>query len=68
MVRIKGNLKFFSKNKGYGFIIGDDNQEYFVSYIDILNKAVLKTNDEVEFESIRKRKGLQALNVIKVGN
>ena len=63
---MKGNIKFFNKDRGYGFIVGEDDLDYFFGFNNILNKANLKTNDKVEFSPSRTRKGLHALNVIKV--
>lgn len=45
--RIKGQIKWFSNKKGYGFIVGPpEGREYFVHY----SKIVKKTDEKVDFE------------------
>ena len=32
---MQGKVKWFNQDKGFGFIVGSDNQEYFVHYTQI---------------------------------
>lgn len=69
MARQTGTVKWFSAEKGYGFIDpGDGTQEIFVHYSAIEGEGFknLEEGDSVEFEVTRTAKGLQAENVRKV--
>jgi len=59
-----GTVKFFNDEKGFGFIVDDENgQEYFV-HISGLTDDVTK-GDSVTFEITEGRKGPNATNVRK---
>ena len=64
---MKGKTKWFSKNKGFGFIAGDDGKEYFVHWRSIESGGyrTLEEDEEVEFEATETEKGVQATNVRK---
>ncbi len=64
----QGTVKWFSPQKGYGFISGDDGQDVFVHYTAIAGEGfrTLEQGQRVEFEVAEGRKGLQANNVRKV--
>ncbi len=65
MDKLKGKVKSFNKDKGYGFIIGEDNNEYFFHYSS-LNMQGFKTinaNDPVTFEPVEGEKGKRAGNI-----
>ena len=58
----KGIVKFYSYQKGFGFIKDADSpKEYFVHSSGL--KDSIKENDEVSFELERGQKGLNAVNV-----
>lgn len=62
-----GVVKWFDTQKGFGFIVQEDNKDIFVHFKDVLGGIEsLKENDKVEFEVADGRKGLQAVNVKKV--
>ncbi|WP_316736844.1 cold-shock protein [Pedobacter aquatilis] len=62
-----GIVKWFNTQKGFGFIVQEDNKDLFVHFKDVLGGIdSLKENDQVEFEVAEGRKGLQAVNVKKV--
>ncbi|PWS33806.1 cold-shock protein [Pedobacter paludis] len=62
-----GKVKWFNTQKGFGFIVQEDNKDIFVHFKDVLGGIdSLKENDAVEFEVAEGRKGLQAVNVKKV--
>jgi CspA family cold shock protein len=65
----QGTVKWFSDDKGYGFITPDEGgQDVFVHHTGIAGGG-FKTLDEgarVDFEASQGRKGLQADNVSRV--
>lgn len=66
MSELKGSVKFFSEQKGYGFIKEDgSNNEYFVHITNIIDK--IYENDKVSFELANGKKGLNAINVKVIG-
>lgn len=59
----QGKVKFFNETKGFGFIKDDEtDNEYFV-HISGINEETLNENDEVSFELIEGKKGLNAIDV-----
>lgn len=62
---MKGKVKFFNNEKGYGFITGEDNKDIFVHYSQIMSDGykTLKNDQEVSFEVIITDKGPQAQKV-----
>ncbi|NIS59969.1 MAG: cold shock domain-containing protein [Proteobacteria bacterium] len=61
----KGQVKWFSEKKGYGFITREDGDDIFVHFSAINREGfkTLREGDEVEFEISEGEKGLQATNV-----
>ncbi|MBS7576843.1 MULTISPECIES: cold-shock protein [unclassified Enterococcus] len=49
---ITGTVKWFNEKKGYGFITGDDNNDIFVHYSDIVVTGYRKLveGQKVEYE------------------
>ncbi len=62
-----GTVKWFSKDKGYGFITRDDNQgDVFVHFTAIQKEGfrTLEQGQRVEFEIEEDEKGPRAKNVV----
>ncbi len=64
----KGKVKWFSNEKGYGFITLETGGDVFVHYNSITGEGYksLDEGQEVEFEVEKGPKGDQATNVKKV--
>lgn len=65
---MKGTVKWFNNQKGYGFISDEQGNDVFVHYSG-LNMDGFKSLDEgvaVEFDVVDGAKGPQATNVIKI--
>ena len=63
-----GTVKWFNGTKGYGFITGEDEKDYFVHF-SVINVDGFKTLDEgqaVTFDIENGQKGPQASNVTPV--
>jgi len=60
---MKGTVKWFNERKGYGFIAGEDDQEYFVHMSALGEGVSLRENDKVTFEPEKSDRGLQATKV-----
>jgi len=60
-----GKVKWFSNQKGYGFISQDSGKDVFVHFSGIVSEGYksLKEGQEVEFEVVQGTKGEQAANV-----
>lgn len=61
---MEGIVKWFNSRKGYGFIKGDDGEDYFVHYTALEKGTFLRENDKVEFTAAQTDKGKQAQNVV----
>lgn len=62
---MKGRVKWFNNEKGYGFIEYTDNEDIFVHYSAIRQDGfkTLSEGQLVEFKLLETEKGLQALDV-----
>lgn len=60
---MEGIVKWFNRNKGYGFITGDDGKEYFVHQSALAEGTFIRDNDRVSFEPAETERGMQAQNV-----
>ena len=59
---MKGKVKWFNAEKGYGFISSEDGKDVFVHYSQILQDGYksLEEGQTVTFEAVESEKGLQA--------
>jgi CspA family cold shock protein len=66
--RMKGVVKWFDADKGYGFISSEDNKDIFVHFSAIQSEGYksLAEGDKVEFEVKDGERGPQAANVVKL--
>ena len=65
---MKGTVKWFNNQKGYGFISDESGNDVFVHFSGITGDG-FKSLDEgqaVEFEVVDGEKGPQAVNVTKL--
>ena len=62
---MKGRVKWFNNEKGYGFIGFKQNEDIFVHYsaIELDGYKTLSEGQLVEFKLIETSKGYQAINV-----
>ena len=65
---MRGNVKWFNNDKGYGFIEYIEGEDIFVHYSAIKQSGYKTLNEGqlVEFDLIKTEKGLQAVNVTAV--
>jgi cold shock protein len=61
----QGTVKWFSNEKGYGFIEREEGDDVFVHFsaINMEGYKTLTEGQRVEFEIVQGDKGLQAANV-----
>ncbi len=65
---MKGTVKFFNVQKGFGFIAGEDGKEYFVHMSGIKEGVAINDNDEVTFDVVEGDRGPKAENVDRVSS
>ena len=59
---MQGTVKFFNESKGFGFIKpSDSSEDIFVHTSGLIDE--IRENDQVEYETERGRKGMNAVNV-----
>jgi len=61
-----GTVKFFNEAKGFGFIKEDNSEKEHFVHISGVNEDTLNEGDEVSFELVDGRKGLNAVSVTKI--
>ena len=64
----QGTVKWFSDQKGYGFITPESGKDVFVHHTAIQGEGYrsLSEGQKVEFEVQQGPKGEQAINVVKI--
>ncbi|MBO8141539.1 MAG: cold-shock protein [Firmicutes bacterium] len=64
----RGRVKWFSNEKGYGFIEREGGEDVFVHYSAIQQEGykTLEQGEEVEFEIVQGARGPQAANVLRL--
>jgi CspA family cold shock protein len=65
---LKGTVKWFNAEKGYGFISVEGGDDVFVHYSAITGEGFksLDEGQEVEFDITQGNRGPQAANVVKL--
>ena len=63
---MKGKVKMFNTERGFGFITGDDGKDVYVHTSSIEGGAALAVGTEVEYEVESGERGLRAKNVKKI--
>ena len=62
---ITGSVKVWEQIKGWGFISGDDGEDYFFHINNIRPGQKIHEDTRVKFDSQEGQRGLQAINVTK---
>ncbi|MGZ3140247.1 cold-shock protein [Candidatus Phytoplasma solani] len=66
----QGTCRWFSKNKGYGFIVSSAGKDIFVHYssiqTEVFGRKTLNENDRVEFSVKEGDRGVQAVDVVVI--
>jgi cold shock protein len=68
-LRLKGRVKWFDAQKGYGFIAREGEEDVFVHFsaIQMDGYKVLDEDEEVEFDVVQGDRGPQAAGVARLG-
>ncbi len=68
MSRLNRTVKWFSQEKGYGFIVQDDGPDVFVHHSSIQGSGfrTLEEGERVEFDLKSEAKGPRAENVVRL--
>ena len=61
---MKGKILNFNAEKGFGFILGEDNQKYFFHISNVKNPMDIQENYVVEFREHKSEKGLAAILIV----
>ncbi len=62
-----GKVKKFNKDKGFGFIVIDDERDVFFHFSQLVMEGFKTIEDgaEVEFDLVETERGLQAHHIVK---
>lgn len=64
--KMKGKVKWFNTNRGFGFITVEGGRDVFVHYtaVSAPGRPRLREGQTVEFEIVQEKKGPRAVNVV----
>ena len=60
---LAGTVKVWNNDKGWGFISGDDGEDYFVNVSDVRSGQTLRIGTRVKFDTSETQRGTIAENV-----
>lgn len=60
---MEGTVKWFNKEKHFGFITGEDGKEYFLHHSAMAPDSNPRENQRVSFDPAKTERGEQAHNV-----
>ncbi len=63
---MKGTVKWFSSDKGYGFITSHEDKDHYFNVQSITGASLPDNGDSVEFKPTKGDKGAKAINVVIV--
>lgn len=65
---MKGKIKKFNKEKGYGFIHAEDDQDYFFHYSALVMDGfkTIEEGESVEFDVLPSDRGPRATDIHKI--
>jgi cold shock protein len=68
MARAAGTVKWFSQEKGFGFVTREDGTDVFVHHSGISGRGfkTLEQGERVEFDIIEEPKGLKAADLVRL--
>ena len=55
---MKGTVKFYNKEKGYGFIVTPEEKDLFFHVSDVENQEELTEGDKVKYTQVKTNRGL----------
>lgn len=61
-----GTVKSFNRHKSYGFIIGENGNEYFFHSLNLEDRRTIKPGEIVIFKSKVTDKGIRATHIRRV--
>lgn len=68
MEHASGTVKWFSQEKGFGFVTREDGTDIFVHHSGITGRGfkTLEQGERVEFDILEEPKGLKAQNLVRL--
>ena len=68
VIKMKGSIKMFNKEKGYGFIHTEDGKDVFFHYSSLLMDSykAAEVGEQVEFDVEESDRGPRAANIKKI--
>ena len=60
---ISGTITFWKQIEGWGFIKGDDGEDYFINIINVRKGQIIRMSCRVKFDAAQGQRGPEAENV-----